>query len=125
MVVYNFKKLQPVPSHKEFVDIVLTRTQRKTPSTVHSGFHIARIREFYMRKVRFTQQTFHDKLSLIVDEFPKLDVRAHVLASRAPPLRALPALTSRLAPAPLLVNTRLLLPVNARTCRTFTPSTRI
>lgn len=74
MVVYNFKKIQPVPKNKDFVDIVLTRTQRKTPTVVHSSWKITRIREFYMRKVRFTQQTFHDKLSLIVDEFPKLDV---------------------------------------------------
>lgn len=73
MVVYNFKKIAPVPTHKDFVDIVLSRTQRKTPTVVHPGFQITRIREFYMRKVKYTQTTFHDKLSLIVDEFPQLD----------------------------------------------------
>jgi hypothetical protein len=52
---------------------VLTRTQRKTPTEVHSGWQISRIRSFYMRKVRFTQATFHEKLGAIVDEFPKLD----------------------------------------------------
>jgi hypothetical protein len=79
MVVYNFKRIQPVPKNSDFIDIVLTRTQRKTPTVVHSSWKITRIREFYMRKVRFTQQTFHDKLSLIVDEFPKLDVSVDLL----------------------------------------------
>lgn len=80
MVVYNFKKIQAVPTNKDFVDIVLSRTQRKTPTVVHAAFQISRIREFYMRKVRYSQQTFHEKLSGIVDEFPKLDVcsRMHV-----------------------------------------------
>jgi len=75
MVLYNFKKIQVVPSNKEFIDIVLTRTQRKTPTVIHRQFPIARIRTFYMRKVKFTQQTFHDKLTQIIDDFPKIDVR--------------------------------------------------
>jgi nucleolar GTP-binding protein len=62
-----------VPTNKDFVDIVLTRTQRKTPTEVHAGWQISRIRSFYMRKVRFTQATFHEKLGQIVEEFPKLD----------------------------------------------------
>ena len=36
---------------------------------------ISRIRNFYMRKVKFSQATFHDKLTAILEEFPKLDVR--------------------------------------------------
>lgn len=76
MVVYNFKTIAPVPTHKDFVDIVLTRTQRKTPTVVHSSWQISRIRSFYMRKIKFTQTTYHEKLSAIVDEFPKLDVSA-------------------------------------------------
>lgn len=44
MVCYNFKKLQPVPAASDFVDIVLTRTQRKTPTVVHPGYKISRIR---------------------------------------------------------------------------------
>jgi hypothetical protein len=74
MVVYNFKRIQPVPTNKDFVDIVLTRTQRKTPTVIHANFEISRIRGFYMRKVKFTQNTFHDKLTAILEEFPKLDV---------------------------------------------------
>ena len=73
MVQYNFKTIAPVPTNKQFVDIVLLRTQRKTPTVVHAGYQITRIRDFYMRKVKFTQSTFHEKLSAIVDSFPKLD----------------------------------------------------
>jgi len=32
---YNFKKITVVPSAKDFVDIVLSRTQRKTPTVIH------------------------------------------------------------------------------------------
>ena len=33
---YNFKKVTPVPkTPKDFVDIILSRTQRKTPTVVH------------------------------------------------------------------------------------------
>jgi nucleolar GTP-binding protein len=73
MVLYNFKRIQPVPTNKDFVDIVLTRTQRKTPTVIRANFEISRIRSFYMRKVKFTQNTFHEKLSAILDEFPRLD----------------------------------------------------
>lgn len=52
MVLYNFKKMQPVPTASDFIDIVLTRTQRKTPTVIHPGYKISRIRSFYMRKVR-------------------------------------------------------------------------
>lgn len=75
MVVYNFKKIQTVPPGSEIIDIVLTRTQRRTPTVVHPGYAITRIRQFYMRKVKFTQQTCQDKLSQIIEDFPRLDVR--------------------------------------------------
>nr|KAG5700521.1 hypothetical protein BaRGS_025233 [Batillaria attramentaria] len=57
----------------DFIDIVLSKTQRKTPTVIHRHYKITRIRTFYMRKVKFAQQTFHDKLTLIITEFPKLD----------------------------------------------------
>jgi len=59
---------------QEFIDIVLSKTQRKTPTVIHRHYQIGRIRQFYMRKVKFAQQTIHDKLSQIIEEFPKLDV---------------------------------------------------
>ncbi|XP_062233398.1 nucleolar GTP-binding protein 1-like [Phragmites australis] len=73
MVQYNFKKITVVPPGKDFIDIILSRTQRQTPTVVHKGYAISRIRQFYMRKVRYSQQNFYEKLSTIIDEFPRLD----------------------------------------------------
>ncbi|KAJ1680271.1 Nucleolar GTP-binding protein 1 [Spiromyces aspiralis] len=71
--IYNFKRIQSVPSASDFLDIVLSRTQRKTPTVVHPGYNIGRIRQFYMRKVKFTQDTFDEKLNQILSDFPQLD----------------------------------------------------
>ncbi|KAK9918943.1 hypothetical protein WJX75_008237 [Coccomyxa subellipsoidea] len=73
MVLYNFKTIQVVPTAKDFIDIVLSKTQRQTPTVVHNGWAINRIRQFYMRKVKFTQSNWHEKLSKILDDFPKVD----------------------------------------------------
>lgn len=73
MVVYNWKSITVVPDGKEMIDIVLSRTQRKTPTVVHPQFHIARIRSFYQRKIKYTSQTIHDKLTAILTEFPNVD----------------------------------------------------
>lgn len=73
MVLYNFKTITTVPSSTALVDNVLSKTQRKTPTVVHKGYSIGRIRDFYMRKVKFSQQMFHDKLSIILTEFPTFD----------------------------------------------------
>lgn len=73
MPLYNFKKITVVPTAKDFIDIILSKTQRKTPTVVHKHYKISRIRSFYMRKIKYTQQNFHDKLSTIIQEFPKLD----------------------------------------------------
>ena len=70
---YNFKRIQVVPGASEFVDIVLSKTQRKTPTVVHPGYAISRIRSFYIRKVKFCQQCNHDKLQHILDDFPVMD----------------------------------------------------
>ncbi|CAD5312292.1 unnamed protein product [Arabidopsis thaliana] len=72
MVKYNFKKITVVPNGKEFVDIVLSRTQRQTPTVAHKGDRICKLRSFYMRKVKFTESNFNEKLSAIIDEFPRL-----------------------------------------------------
>jgi len=73
MVLYNFKSIGVVPGAKDFIDIVLSRTQRKTPTVVHQGYQISRIRKFYMRKIKFTQTNYHEKVTQILDEFPRLD----------------------------------------------------
>ena len=69
----GFKAIQPIPNASDFLDIVLSRTQRKTPTVIRSGFKISRIRNFYARKIKFTQDTFSEKLQSILDEFPKLN----------------------------------------------------
>uniref|UniRef100_A0AAQ5YJ16 Nucleolar GTP-binding protein 1 n=1 Tax=Amphiprion ocellaris TaxID=80972 RepID=A0AAQ5YJ16_AMPOC len=46
---------------------------RKTPTVIHKHYQIHRIRHFYMRKVKFTQQNYHDRLTQILTDFPKLD----------------------------------------------------
>jgi len=73
MPVYNFKKMARVPTASDLVDIVLTRTQRRTPTVVHPGYKITRIRSFYMRKVKFTQQTISDRLTAMLTDFPRLN----------------------------------------------------
>ena len=54
------------------LDVVLSRTQRRLPTQIRSGFAISRIRGFYTRKVRYTQETFSEKLSAILEGFPRL-----------------------------------------------------
>jgi hypothetical protein len=43
---------------------------------IHKNFKISRIRNFYMRKVKFTQDSFEEKLNAILTEFPMLNVRS-------------------------------------------------
>ena len=38
-----------------------------------TGWAIQRIRQFYMRKVKYTQSNWHDRLTAIIEEFPKVD----------------------------------------------------
>mmetsp|Transcript_91980 Transcript_91980/g.259869 ORF Transcript_91980/g.259869 Transcript_91980/m.259869 type:complete len:644 (+) Transcript_91980:115-2046(+) len=71
--MYKFKEIQTIPPAKQLVDIVLSRTQRKTPTVVHPGFKITRIRSFYMRKVKYCQTTYGEKFGKILDDFPKID----------------------------------------------------
>ncbi|KAK9379632.1 P-loop containing nucleoside triphosphate hydrolase protein [Kockiozyma suomiensis] len=69
----TWKDIGTVPNANEFLDVVLNRTQRKTPTVIRPGFKISRIRSFYMRKVRYTADGFTEKLQEIVDSFPRLD----------------------------------------------------
>jgi len=73
MPVYNFKTIGKVPEAKDFIDIILSKTQRKTPTVVRRGWKISRVRSFYMRKVKFTQENYTEKLVRIMEEFPRLD----------------------------------------------------
>ncbi|KAI0088068.1 P-loop containing nucleoside triphosphate hydrolase protein [Irpex rosettiformis] len=73
MSTSGLKAIAPVPTATDFLDIVLSKTQRKTPTVIHKNFKISRIRNFYMRKVKFTQDSFDEKLGAILEEFPMLD----------------------------------------------------
>lgn len=66
MVHYNFKKICVVPTSKDFIDVILSKTQRKTPTVIHKHYKISRIRAFYMRKVieRHTRFCHHVMLSM-------------------------------------------------------------
>lgn len=68
----TWKDIAPVPNSEEFLDIVLSRTQRRLPTQIRAGFQISRIRAFYTRKVKYTAETFSEKLSAILDGFPRL-----------------------------------------------------
>lgn len=69
----TWKDIPVVPNHTEFTDVILNRTQRKTPTVIRPGFKIQRIRQFYMRKVRYTGDGFAEKLQQIVDGFPRIN----------------------------------------------------
>ncbi|KAG9098471.1 Nucleolar GTP-binding protein 1 [Ceratobasidium sp. 370] len=73
MATKGLKSIAPVPTAADFLDIILSKTQRKTPTVIHKNFKISRIRNFYMRKVKFTQDSFDEKLGAILGEFPILD----------------------------------------------------
>ncbi|KAJ2911842.1 hypothetical protein MD484_g8573, partial [Candolleomyces efflorescens] len=73
MSTSGLKAIAPVPTAADFLDIVLSKTQRKTPTVIHKNFKISRIRNFYMRKVKFCQDAFDEKLGAILSEFPMLD----------------------------------------------------
>src|SRR6201996_4562616 len=68
----TWKDIAPIPTSQEFLDIVLSRTQRRLPTQIRAGFKISRIRAFYIRKVKYTSETFAEKLSAILDGFPRL-----------------------------------------------------
>ncbi|OMO82957.1 hypothetical protein CCACVL1_11651 [Corchorus capsularis] len=53
MVQYNFKEITKIPNSKDFIDIVLSSTQRQTPTVIHKGSGIVHIRTFYRRKDHF------------------------------------------------------------------------
>ena len=71
--LYNFKGITQIPSSTDLIDIILSQTQRRTPTVVHPNYKITRIREFYLRKIKTTQSNFHDKFQLMLEQFPKLE----------------------------------------------------
>jgi len=72
-IQYNFKSIPIIPKVSDLIDSILSKTQSKTPTVTHPGYKITRIRKFYMRKVRFTEDSITEKLESITKNFPKLD----------------------------------------------------
>ncbi|KAF2113285.1 nucleolar GTP-binding protein-like protein [Lophiotrema nucula] len=68
----QWKDIPVVPTSTEFLDIVLSRTQRRLPTQIRAGFKISRIRAFYTRKVKYTSETFCERLSGTIEAFPRL-----------------------------------------------------
>ncbi|KAI9726616.1 MAG: Nucleolar GTP-binding protein 1 [Chrysothrix sp. TS-e1954] len=68
----TWKDIAPVPTSQEFIDIVLSRTQRRLPTQIRAGFKQSRIRSFYIRKVKYTAETFTEKFEAIITSFPRL-----------------------------------------------------
>jgi nucleolar GTP-binding protein len=48
------------------------RRQRRLPTQIRAGFKISRIRAFYTRKVKYTSETFTERLSATINGFPRL-----------------------------------------------------
>ena len=69
----SFRNIEPVPSGTDLLDIILSRTQRRLPTVIRPGFKISRIRSFYARKVKYTQESFTEKLDAILTQFPRLE----------------------------------------------------
>lgn len=69
----TWKDIPTVPTANDMLDIVLNRTQRKTPTVIRAGFKITRIRAFYMRKVKFTAEGFAEKLTDMLSGFPNIN----------------------------------------------------
>jgi nucleolar GTP-binding protein len=72
-MTYNFKTIKSIPAAPDLINIVLSKTQRKTPTVVHPGYAISRIRSFYMRKIKFCQSTISEKLADPLEHFPKIE----------------------------------------------------
>lgn len=69
----TWKDIPAVPTSNDMLDIVLNRTQRKTPTVIRAGFKITRIRAFYMRKVKFTAEGFTEKFTDMLAGFPNIN----------------------------------------------------
>lgn len=73
MTSYNLRSIGKIPTAEELVDIVLSKTNRRTPTEVHPGFKIQRIRAFYLRKIKYCSGEINERLSKMTDEFPNID----------------------------------------------------
>lgn len=64
--------MKNIPDSGKLINVILSKTQRKTPTEIHRQFSIVKIRQFYIRKVKFVQEKIEDYLSKILGNFPSL-----------------------------------------------------
>lgn len=69
----TWKNIPPIATSDDLLDVVLNRTQRKTPTVIRPGFKITRIRAFYMRKVKYTGDGFAEKFEDVLKGFPNIN----------------------------------------------------
>jgi nucleolar GTP-binding protein len=65
--------MNTVFSANDIIDIILSNTQRKTPTIIHQHFSIQRVRQFYIKKIKFVQQKFDLYVKNILKNFPIID----------------------------------------------------
>lgn len=69
----SFTTICEIKHPHDYMDYVLRLTQRKTPTLVHKRWPLIRIRQFYIRKVKFASMKIREQFSKILDQFPILD----------------------------------------------------
>lgn len=57
----TWKEIQPVPTSQEFLDVVLSRTQRRLPTQIRSGFKISRIRGMHQAAMLWSCSLMHGR----------------------------------------------------------------
>lgn len=70
-MTFNFKGIKRIPL--SLIDVVLSKTQRKTPTVIRKRHPLPKIRSFYTRKVKFTGAEYISQLENIVNTFPHVE----------------------------------------------------
>jgi nucleolar GTP-binding protein len=71
----SLERTMPAPAHRQpshTVRMLTSQSQRRLPTQIRAGFQISRIRAFYTRKVKYTAETFTERLSTTIEAFPRL-----------------------------------------------------
>ncbi|KRH93523.1 GTP-binding protein CRFG/NOG1 (ODN superfamily) [Pseudoloma neurophilia] len=69
--MFDFKAIKRVPQN--ITDIVLSATQRKTPTVIRKTHPLPKIRSFYTRKIKFCSNEYIRQLTVIISSFPHVD----------------------------------------------------
>ncbi|ELA46517.1 small GTP-binding protein domain [Vavraia culicis subsp. floridensis] len=70
-MAFNFKAIKKIPL--SLIDVVLSKTQRKTPTVIRNKHPLPKIRSFYTRKVKFTGAEYAMQLETIINSFPHVE----------------------------------------------------